>query len=209
VTSVSTGGLRSLRQCREVSQRRSGDPGSPLGRGWAEVDACSFRERCSPDDVGRGFDAYAGWRSTARRESKTRRSGRLPRPQRVPVPGGRVGSEPARWRCAGGALVLGVPGFRAGRRTRIPRRASWGGSPVSSVLISEVFGGLVAADGATSSQVAVAGRDEGHHEDCAVDFGDHQPVGGWFGGGQNIGSEAQTSWMSSMPRRGCLNGWVA
>ncbi len=25
-----------------------------------------------------------------------------------------------------------------------------------------------------------AGR--GHHQDCAVDFGDHQPVGGWSGG---------------------------
>jgi len=30
--------------------------------------------------------------------------------------------------------------------------------------------------------VAVAGRGQGHHRDCAVDFGDHQPVGGWFGG---------------------------
>jgi hypothetical protein len=25
------------------------------------------------------------------------------------------------------------------------------------------------------------GPGEGHHEDCAVDFGDHQPMGGWFG----------------------------
>ena len=40
----------------------------------------------------------------------------------------------------------------------------------------------VAADGATSSRVAVAGRGEGDHQDSAVDIGDHQPVGGWFGG---------------------------
>jgi hypothetical protein len=26
------------------------------------------------------------------------------------------------------------------------------------------------------------GRGERHHQDVAVDFGDHQPVGGWFGG---------------------------
>ncbi len=44
-----------------------------------------------------------------------------------------------------------------------------------------MFGGFVAADGAASFGVAVAGRGQGHHQDCAVDFGDHQPVGGWFG----------------------------
>jgi hypothetical protein len=41
---------------------------------------------------------------------------------------------------------------------------------------------LRSSDGAASSWVAVAARGEGHHQDYAVDFGDHQPVGGWFGG---------------------------
>jgi hypothetical protein len=49
-------------------------------------------------------------------------------------------------------------------------------------LVSEVFGGFVAADGAAAFGVAVAGRGGGHRQDCAIDFGDHQPVGGWFGG---------------------------
>jgi hypothetical protein len=43
-------------------------------------------------------------------------------------------------------------------------------------------GGFIAADGAASFGVAAARGGEGHHQDGAVDFGDHQPVGGWFGG---------------------------
>jgi len=45
-----------------------------------------------------------------------------------------------------------------------------------------VFGGGVTADGAAALWVAVAGGGEEHHKDGAVDFGDHQPVRGRFGG---------------------------
>jgi hypothetical protein len=44
-----------------------------------------------------------------------------------------------------------------------------------------VFGGGVAANGATAFAVAVADGGEGHHKDGALDFGDHQPVRGRFG----------------------------
>ena len=45
-----------------------------------------------------------------------------------------------------------------------------------------MFGGGVAADGAAAVWVAVAGGGEGHHKDGSLDFGDHQPVRGRFGG---------------------------
>jgi histidine triad (HIT) family protein len=48
-------------------------------------------------------------------------------------------------------------------------------------LVSEVFGGGLATEGAAAFWVAVAGGGEGHHEDGALDFGDHQPMRGRFG----------------------------
>jgi hypothetical protein len=45
-----------------------------------------------------------------------------------------------------------------------------------------LLGGLIAADRAASTGIAISGGCERHHEDVAGDLGDHQPMGGRFSG---------------------------